>query len=185
MNIFRKTLGLRLTIASDSAAWPSKSRGSLLQESPCTVSRQGPYLGTQLPLSSERQSLYTGSSFADVETDECPCLGQFREEFVYISSFLVSQKDMFDSVMRVTGTKHEDWKISYEPSKERYERGVADLQKGDRLGFVRLLYSRVFYPDGSGDYETSKDLDNDILGLPVEDLDEYTRIAVKRTEEKV
>lgn len=43
------------------------------------------------------------------------------------------------------------------------------------------MYARVFYPDGSGDYESSKGLDNEGLGLPQEDLDE----ATKRTVEMV
>lgn len=50
---------------------------------------------------------------------------------------------------------------------------------GDRNGFVRLLYTRVFYPNGGGDYETSKGLQNEILGLPEEDLDEATREAIR------
>ncbi len=119
----------------------------------------------------------------DDENDQSPYLAQFRNKFVYMSSFLVSQKDMLDSVMRVTGTTREDWKITHEPSKERYESGVAEFQKGNRLGFARLLYTRLFYPDGSGDYETSKGLHNDILGLPKEDIDEYTKVALKMAEE--
>ncbi len=120
----------------------------------------------------------------DDENDRSPCLSQFRNRFVYISSFLVSQKDMLDSVMRVTGTSLQDWKITHEAHKERYESGVAELKKGNRLGFGRLLYTRVFYPDGSGDYETSKGLQNDILGLPKEDIDEYTRVALRMAEEQ-
>ena len=121
----------------------------------------------------------------DDENDRSPCLAQFRNNFVYMSSFLVNQKDMLDSVMRVTGTTLEDWKVTHEPSKERYESGVAELRKGNRLGFARLLYTRVFYPDGSGDYETSKGLHNDILGLPKEHIDEYTKVALQMAEEKV
>ena len=120
----------------------------------------------------------------DDENDQSPYLAQFRNKFVYMSSFLVSQKDMLDSVMRVTGTTLEDWKVTHEPSKERYASGVAELEKGNRLGFARLLYTRMFYPDGSGDFETSKGLHNDILGLPKEDIDEYTKVALQMAEEK-
>lgn len=119
----------------------------------------------------------------DNENDKSPCLSQFRNKFVYMSSFLVSQKDMLDSVMRVTGSTREDWKVSYEPSKERYKSGMEELKKGNRYGFARLLYTRMFYPDGSGDYESSKGLHNGILGLPKEDLDESTKIALKMAEE--
>lgn len=120
----------------------------------------------------------------DDENDRSPHLSHFRNRFVYISSFLVSQKDMLDSVMRVTGTSLQDWKITHEPHKERYESGLAELKKGNRLGFARVLYTRVFYPDGSGDFETSKGLHNDILGLPKEDIDEYTKKALQMAEEQ-
>ena len=128
--------------------------------------------------------LLTLKLLPDNEHDKSPCLSQFRNNFVYISSFLVSQKDILDSVMRVTGTTCEEWKVSYEPSKERYKSGVEELQKGNRNGFARLLYTRMFYPDGSGNFESSKGLHNDILGLPKEDIDESTKIAIKMAEEQ-
>lgn len=120
----------------------------------------------------------------DDENDQSPHLAQFRNKFVYVSSFLISQRDMLDSVMRVTSTKLGEWKITHESSKKRYESGMAELQKGNRLGFARLLYTRVFYPDGSGDFETSKGLQNNILGLPKEDIDEYNKVALQMAEEE-
>jgi hypothetical protein len=45
-----------------------------------------------------------------------------------------------------------------------------------------LRYSRVFYPDGSGDFESSKGTSNAVLGLPEEDIDEATKIAVERAK---
>ncbi|KAI9808893.1 MAG: hypothetical protein M1827_007168 [Pycnora praestabilis] len=121
----------------------------------------------------------------DDENDKTPNLTQFRSRFVHMSSFLVSQKDMLHSVMRVTGTKLEDWKITHEPSNKRYESALAELQRGNRMAFGRLLYARVFYPDGSGDFESSKGLQNGIMGLPKEDIDEYTKLALQMAEAKV
>jgi len=46
-------------------------------------------------------------------------------------------------------------------------------------GFVQVLYSRVFYPDGSGNHEAKHGLHNDVLGLPKEDFDEATKLAIK------
>jgi hypothetical protein len=119
----------------------------------------------------------------DDENDKSPCLANFRNNLLYISSFNVSQKDMLDSVMRVTGTSEKDWKVDYEDVKERYKNGVEQFKKGNMMGFAKLLYSRVFFPDGSGDYEATKGLHNDILGLPKEDFDEYTKIAVEMAEQ--
>jgi hypothetical protein len=41
------------------------------------------------------------------------------------------------------------------------------------------MYSRVYYPNGDGDYETSKGLANEVLALPKEDIDEATKEAVE------
>ena len=118
----------------------------------------------------------------DDANDKSPCLAHYRNKFVYVSSFKVSQRDMLNSVMRVTGTTLDDWKIEHEPSASRYKAGVEAMQKGNMSGFVQMMYTRVFYPDGSGDFETSRGLQNDVLGLPKEDMDEYTKIAVQRAQ---
>jgi len=128
-------------------------------------------------------SLLSLKVLPDDENDKSPCLADFRNKFVYISSFNISQRDMLDSVLRVTGTREKDWKIEYQDVKERYKQGVEEFQKGNLWGFGQLLYSRLFFPDGSGNYEATKGLHNDILGLPHEDLDEYTKIAVEMAKE--
>ena len=110
--------------------------------------------------------------------DNSPAIDNWANRAFYASSFLVSQRDMFESAKRVTGTTDADWTISQEDSGERYKKAVQDLQQGDVKGFMRLLYTRVFFPNGGGDYESSKGLQNDVLGLPKEDLDEATREAI-------
>jgi len=109
------------------------------------------------------------------------CLEQFRNKLVYVSSFCVSQRDMLDSVLRVTKTSMEDWKVSKEPVKERYSKGNVAMQQGDRQGFARMMYSRVFFPDYCGNVE-AKTI-NTLLGLPKEDLDEATKAAIQRSKE--
>ena len=121
----------------------------------------------------------------DSEDDQSSSLSQFKNGFCYISSFKVSQKDMFESILRVTGTKESDWQIKYEDVKKRYEDGVKEFDggKGSRLGFGKLMYARVFFPDGCGCFEDRRGLHNDLLGLPNEDFDAATKKAVKRGEE--
>ncbi|RHZ72408.1 hypothetical protein CDV55_108747 [Aspergillus turcosus] len=116
------------------------------------------------------------------ENDQSPTVSGWANRPLFISSFLVSQRDMFESWKRVTGDKDEDWTIEYEPSAERYQRGVERMQKGDRRGFAQALYARVFYPNGGGDYESKRGLDNAVLGLPREDLDERTKHAKEMLE---
>lgn len=118
------------------------------------------------------------------ENDKSPTLSQFTKDggLVYISSFRLSQKDMFESVKRVTGTTDADWTITRESSEQRWKDGTAEVLKGNFKAFTKMLYSRMFFPNGDGDYQSRRALDNDVLGLPVEDLDAATKIAVRMGE---
>ncbi|KAK4999461.1 hypothetical protein LTR66_001518 [Elasticomyces elasticus] len=111
------------------------------------------------------------------------CLDRFRDGLVYVSRFTVSQKDMLDSVLRVTQTSLNDWRVTHEPVQERFHKGIEALQKGDRMGFARMMYSRVFYPDGNGNFEKTRGTINELLGLPQEDIDEATKAAIQRSKE--
>ena len=115
----------------------------------------------------------------DDESDRDVTLSQWRNKFVRVSSFNLNQKEILESLKRVTETNDSDWKISYESSKERHESGKEEMQKGNRLGFVQMLYSRVFYPDEPFNWKASGGDDNEKLGLPTEDLDESTKVAVQ------
>jgi len=121
------------------------------------------------------------------ESDKSPTLSQFRNSPVYISSFLVSQRDMFESVKRVTHTSDADWTITHEPIKQAYKESKEAWEK-DRTNLPALgkyLYSRLFFPGGWSAYETTCGLHNDILDLPVEDLDEFTAIAISFAAKRV
>ena len=114
--------------------------------------------------------------------DYKPTLEGFKNEGIHISSFLISQREMLDSLHRVMGTTDQDWTIAKEPVEERYQKGLQELHGGDRRGFAKAMYARLFFPGGGGDFETGYGLDNEKLGLPQEDLDEATRRAVERAE---
>lgn len=110
------------------------------------------------------------------------CLESIKNRVVYVNSFTVCQKEMLASALRVTGTKESDWTITKEPAQERYTTGVKEMKEGDRIGFLKMLYTRVFYPDGSGDTEHGKGTINALLGLPKEDFDEATERAIERSK---
>ncbi|KAI1471675.1 NAD(P)-binding protein [Daldinia caldariorum] len=117
------------------------------------------------------------------EKEGAPILSTYKNKFVYVSSFHISQKDMFASVLRVTGTKESDWTIEYEESSKRFQDAQKRVLSGDMLAYSQFLYSRVFR-DGSNDFEGKYgSVANDALGLPKEDLDEATRIGIDRAEE--
>lgn len=114
--------------------------------------------------------------------DGSPVVKQWTNEGLHISSFLISQREMLDSLHRVLGTSDDDWAITKEPVSERYQKGLVQMQEGDRTGFVKAMYARLFFPNGGGDYETGYALDNERLALPKEDLDGATKRAVDMAE---
>ncbi|RYP56875.1 hypothetical protein DL769_009840 [Monosporascus sp. CRB-8-3] len=121
-------------------------------------------------------------TYPDDENDRSVTLSSYKGRFVRVASFRVSQRDMFESALRVTGTRPEEWKITRESSAQRYKEAADRLRKdGDMTAFARALYTRDFFPDGSGLLDRDGlTLDNEILGLPKEDLDEYTGIGIER-----
>jgi hypothetical protein len=111
------------------------------------------------------------------EQDQQLTLTQFRNTSAFIGSFNVSQKDMFESVLRVTETKEADWKVEYEGSEARYKRGGELFARGKMEGYAMMLYARSFYKDSGMNIQGL--LNNEELGLPKEDFDEATRVAVE------
>lgn len=120
--------------------------------------------------------------------DKSLTVNTWRNKPLVISSFLVSQKDMFESWKRVSGDKDSDWTIEKELSKERYQKGIEAMKSAQdpmsaRMGAAMASFVRVFFPNGGGDYESTRGLDNAKLGLPKEDLDERTAVAKGMVEQ--
>ncbi|KAK6428040.1 hypothetical protein LTR95_015820 [Oleoguttula sp. CCFEE 5521] len=113
---------------------------------------------------------------------ESVTLSRWRNQSLRIGSFFVSQREMFDSVLRVTGTREQDWQVEYEDVKERYERAMKGVREGDMALFGVMLYARVMRGDGASDLEEGNA--NKVLGLGEESLDEFTRLAVEMAGEK-
>jgi len=107
------------------------------------------------------------------------CLESLRNKVVYVNSFTISQKDMLASVLRQTGTKEDDWMITKVPAQELYSTSVKQIAEGKKEAFASFLYSRIFFPDGCGDFEHMGTL-NSMLDLPEEDINEATDVAIKR-----
>jgi hypothetical protein len=101
---------------------------------------------------------------------------------VYVNSFTLSQKEMLASAVRVTGSRESEWTITREGTRERYVTGVKEMQEGKRIGFANMMYTRVFFDDGCGDFETGRGTLNELLGLPKEDVYEATMVAVERSK---
>ena len=115
--------------------------------------------------------------------DKSATISHWRNNQVHVSSFFISQKDMLDSILRVTGEKEADWTIVNENAQERYKQGQALLKEGGAStgkGYIQCMYTRIFYDDGSGQFNDN--MDNEKLGLPKEDLDEATKEGMEMVE---
>jgi hypothetical protein len=109
------------------------------------------------------------------------CLESLRNKVIYANSFTISQRDMLASALRLTGTKEDEWTITKVPARELYSTSVKQIAEGKKEAFASFLYSRIFFPDGSGNFEQKGTL-NSMLDLPEEDIDEATNIAIKRQQ---
>ncbi|EWZ38900.1 hypothetical protein FOZG_08145 [Fusarium oxysporum Fo47] len=116
----------------------------------------------------------------DDENDESLTVSTFLNKAVYLNSFIVSQRDLFESVKRVTGTSGSDWTVTHESTKKRYEEGMAQVKRGDMSGFSKLLYARAFFPEDPSN--VSAKAQNSLLGLPEEELDEATKDGIALVE---
>ncbi|RDW58823.1 hypothetical protein BP6252_13299 [Coleophoma cylindrospora] len=120
--------------------------------------------------------------------DTSPTIDSWRNQPLVISSFLISQLDIFESWKRISGDQDSDWTIEKVPSKERYQQGMEAMKNAQdpmsaRMGAAMASFVRLYYPNGGGDYESTRGLDNDKLGLPKEDLDEATAVAKQMVDD--
>ncbi|KAH7104247.1 hypothetical protein BKA62DRAFT_755439 [Auriculariales sp. MPI-PUGE-AT-0066] len=121
-----------------------------------------------------------------IKSEGGSCLEDYQNKSVYMNSFTVSQKDIFQSILRVTGDKPEDWKVEYESSADRYSNAAAAAaaEGGDYSALRRMFYARCFYPiPGLGNSEKHHGLINDAIGLKPDDIDEATRRGIERAQQ--
>ncbi|OAF59755.1 hypothetical protein VC83_04044 [Pseudogymnoascus destructans] len=115
-----------------------------------------------------------------------PCLpdsklSAFKNDFVYFSSFLVSQRDVFDSVLSGTGTKESDWAIESDSPDKAADAAKEAIRQGNEMGNVNSLFATLSMVGDGGDYE-AKVMGNDFLGLEQEDFDKVVKDLVEKME---
>ncbi|KAI0858345.1 hypothetical protein F4860DRAFT_315541 [Xylaria cubensis] len=106
-------------------------------------------------------------------------LSKFKNEFVYFSSFYVSQRDYLASAMRATGTTEKDWTITSISS----DKVLQDAREptADMTTRMMTLFALVFKEGYGGDYN-SKVVDYKRLGLEAENLDALMKRLAQETE---
>lgn len=101
-------------------------------------------------------------------------LAALRNGWVYFSSFRVSQRELWESAVRATGTKEGDWRVEYQSSDEMIRQSKATMG-GEDPKTLGLLMALTFAEGMGGDYQ-EKVVDYERLGLePEESLDEAVK----------
>ena len=110
-------------------------------------------------------------------------LSDYKNKFVYINSFLASQKDMLAAVQRATNTQPQDLTITSMPVDRYIQEGHERVAKGEIMGIVAVLYGSTF-KKGLGDKYHGKELANERLGLQPEDIEDAAKRVVETLERK-
>ncbi|KAJ4356016.1 uncharacterized protein N0V89_004042 [Didymosphaeria variabile] len=90
-----------------------------------------------------------------------------KNQYVYVSSFETSQKELLEKAEKITGEKY---KVEHLDSTELRAEGLNKIKAGDFSGFVPLIQAAVSGKAGLGDHRPCG-LWNERLGLQKEDFD--------------
>ena len=101
---------------------------------------------------------------------------KFSNGCLYVSSFRLTQPELFQAIMRVSGTKESDWSIEKKTTYDLIEDGQKMVEGGDAAGNFKVLFGGLFQRGNGGDY--SEKLHNDVLGLKEEDLEEVMKESI-------
>ena len=106
--------------------------------------------------------------------DGGPSLSDYANAFVYVRSLSVSLNEILSSIQRATGTKAEEWTVTYTPVDDFISQGHEMLKTGNHFGIANILYGSVF-KKGFGNQFFGRELTNNKLELSDEKLDEIVR----------
>lgn len=98
-----------------------------------------------------------------------------KNQYVYISGFQTSQKQILEAAEKITGEK---WTVEHVTVKDLVAGGTEKLQKGEFFpGLVDLLRGATYDTRQIGDF-TDVGLWNERLGLPEDDFEKSVRAAL-------
>jgi hypothetical protein len=94
-----------------------------------------------------------------------------RNRIVYISSFIITNKELIDALERVSGEK---WTGTPASTYDLERQGNDRMARGDRYGAYDLVVAALFRRGHGSDYALRKN-DNELLGLRDENLDDVLK----------
>ncbi|KAH7153291.1 hypothetical protein EDB81DRAFT_855713 [Dactylonectria macrodidyma] len=103
-------------------------------------------------------------------------LAAYKNKCFYVSSFYVTQREMLDSVQRVTGTTDEDWVIENKEIAVVASESDEEVKKGNMMAAIPKFYSAHFRQGHGGDYNHKLDLEK--FGFAKEDIDTVVKGVV-------
>ena len=64
---------------------------------------------------------------------------KFVNGYLYISTFVVTQPEIFEAVLRVTGTKEEEWEVERKKVQDLIDEGWEMVNGEDPAGHFKIL----------------------------------------------
>lgn len=104
-------------------------------------------------------------------------LAQYKNKSYYVSSFELSQRDIFAGVKRMTGTKDKDWCVTEKDADEIVRDCEIKIKSGDAFSEWYRLFVLFFQGINGSNYE-GKSVNFREHGLPREDLDTIVKKAI-------
>jgi uncharacterized protein YbjT (DUF2867 family) len=105
-------------------------------------------------------------------------LMNYKNNAVYIRSFLLNQRDILDSAIRVTGTKESEWEIKTQDPAEAIQAARDAVAAGNMMAFIGEFYTTHMLEGRGGNFEEKAVKDMAVLGLEGENLDEVIQRVV-------
>ena len=101
--------------------------------------------------------------------------------YVFINSLRATQNDILSALQTVT---HQEWKVQHTTCEEQSRIGKEKLGKGEWSGIGQAIMG-ASYSGGKYDFAEGRVLDNELLGLPMDDdLERTVERIVKGEQEK-
>ena len=110
-----------------------------------------------------------------------PSLSDYKNNFVYVQSFTVTQNQILAAAQRATKTSAADWTVTYTPAVEHVKEGKDMLAAGNRLGTLKVFFGTVL-TKGLANEHFGRELANPKLGLQDENYEEVVERAFQALE---
>ncbi|GAB1730479.1 hypothetical protein NU195Hw_g2073t1 [Hortaea werneckii] len=108
-------------------------------------------------------------------------LEYYANNFVYISSLHVTQRELFASAVKATGTSEAEWEVDEgDTVKDWIERCKDMMSRGEMKGAMGLTFAYYLGEGLGGDYQAKAVEDMKVLGLRKGDLDAVVKTEVEK-----